>query len=598
VHTDYDPAYQPDIMDRSKIEELDKEFSSARNMTQKITILRKFASQDIPELRKKARLNTKFQSYLTNLAGNFLSGLKSEKTAFSQGSHVVVGEKVDWSYPPRLEDITVDDLAGLISTFDTDRLDDLTEYDVGISPIKRQKSAFLISAYKKLGIPLDGFLISDPDLIKSCLDHTISPPKRFFVKEWFGELIYHDLPTILTSSMPLKSLANGARYKEENSKTTFVNSSMADMKLTRFGKDPYEINFTNHTYSSDFIDLLNKDIFITCWEYISDYNRGKLPNYFNIDLNKHNISKKNFPDNKALELRYEYLVFFSEFQRSCLDKKYREGFLTKLNKDENWFQSFSYKILGIETNKPRSINNLPRQNNDMFPEKTLEDLQYPYKLDYLERAKLQQAYKKTIQALNKGQSKSRTMSNQDSRPYTPGDDTRKINWQYWGRTDHYYVWSVPVPSTEMETPLHVVMDLDLVGQHKKIQNIQILELIRAILEESKKSKREVYISMNQSNSYFLLPINGTPSSIYKSLILDGGRRSEVSKKSNFTYFSGRQVVLPKNILFVSDSYSKVSAAKYCARNTNIETIFLQEKPYIIHPTIDEDWVKNGYKKNS
>jgi len=600
VHTDYDPAYHPDVMDLSQINKLDKEFSSAKTMAKKIKILREFASQTTPELRKKARLNTKVQSYLTDLAGNFLSGLKSENTSFSQGSHFVVGEKVNWSYPPRLEDITVDDLAGLIGAYDTTGGNwvpiDLTDLFAQNSLIKRQQSAFLISAYKKLGIPLDEFLISDPDLINSYLNHTISPPKRFFVEEWIRGISYDNFSTVLTSSMPLENLANGARYKDEDSIITDIFATdMVNIKLTRFGRDPYETNFTSHTYSTDFIDLLNKNIFITHWVYTNSlYDNINMEdlNLFNLDLRSHNISMKNFPVDKALKLRYELLVFLSEFQRSCLDKKYREGFLKKLNKDEAWFQSFSNKILGIETNKPRYINNLPGENNSIYPEKTIKDLQYPFKIDHLERGKLQQAYKTTIQALNKGQSRSITMTNEDSRPYTPGDDARKIDWNYLARSDQYYVRSVPVASTEMETPLHVVMDLDLLGQRTKIQNIQILELIRALQEESQKSKRKVYISMNQSSAYFLLPIKRTPLSIYK-----WGLGTKINEKRNFTYLSGRKPKMPGNILYVSDSYSKISAAKYLARNTNIGTIFLHEKPYIIHPTLDEEWVKNGYKED-
>ena len=53
------------------------------------------------------------------------------------------------------------------------------------------------------------------------------------------------------------------------------------------------------------------------------------------------------------------------------------------------------------------------------------------------------------------------------------------------------------------------------------------------------------------------------------------------------------------MLYVSDSYSRINSAKYLYSNykkANIETIYLFEEPYILHPTLDEDWVENGFRK--
>ena len=149
---------------------------------------------------------------------------------------------------------------------------------------------------------------------------------------------------------------------------------------------------------------------------------------------------------------------------------------------------------------------------------------------------------------------------------------------------------------------HVLLTSQEIGLGDFINNLQHIELIRLLLEEVKKTGREIYVGSNWTSSYIKLPKNVNPEYVLAWLLGKERPTKETEEETVETSSEqpGPQLAngkLPSNLLMITENYSQISAAKYLfGSHCNFEAIHILRKPWWIYPLATKWWVQNGFPK--
>ena len=271
--------------------------------------------------------------------------------------------------------------------------------------------------------------------------------------------------------------------------------------------------------------------------------------------------------------------FMASFQKACQDPRFRKEFLLKINKDEAWFR----KLAEVLTYKARAQRSQTRTDNAVY-KKYDRDFFYPCYLEADDQNRLSRLYREALKKLDTQFHAGQVVEDLDLREYSPGDPVRHVNWKATGKSDKIYVAKQPRTEAGINTPLHVLINIG----DSTLVRLQMLELVRTLQQDIKRTNREIFIAFKQAGYYVKLSPRIDPKVIVQSL-MDNQPKNQVSHLDS----RGRPV---NNLVYVSNDYNAISGMEYLYKGLprrNISSIYLKDPKYDVYPQIDKAWAEEA-----
>jgi len=172
-----------------------------------------------------------------------------------------------------------------------------------------------------------------------------------------------------------------------------------------------------------------------------------------------------------------------------------------------------------------------------------------------------------------------------SRPAVDGDDSRKIDWRLFGRTDKYYI-RTPEMQRVHSSPLHVVFETT---SHYENLFEQIVLTIHALQKSIRKEKREIWIG-SLATDYYELKANDDPFLIAALIIKN--KKNRMEHEESFPQVNTAKGI-PKNLLVFGTHDGKLESLKFLMKDKcNIVTANYQHDELYLPVRVRDEWV-NG-----
>ena len=334
-----------------------------------------------------------------------------------------------------------------------------------------------------------------------------------------------------------------------------------------------------HNFSDPFMSLLGGN------RLLMQFDCAGSTDYQSLNLNDGSCSNKleDGPEQDFSNMLTDYLYFNASFQEACINKEFRKIFLTKINKDETWFRRAAEVLFCNRKAKPTRT----RTDNGVY-KKYQPEFFYPYYLESDDQSRLIALFKDKLKKIDNNLNTGRVTEDTDLREYSSGDSIRTIDWKATARSDHVYVRKQPLITTGISTPLHVIIAVN----DTVMSRLQVLELIRTLQEDIKKTNREVYLGFQGDNNYFVkLRRNLDPRIISQSLTTKSFEELTIGE-DQLSYLDEKGKPF-SNLLLVTNDYNRISALNYLyhgIRKANAHSIYLKESRYDVYPQIKKDWI--------
>ncbi|MBI2996404.1 MAG: DUF58 domain-containing protein [Candidatus Melainabacteria bacterium] len=599
IHCDFDKAYHPKIMQDILIDELEGKFQKAKTTKQKVKVLREF-NRKVSELRIKAESSSEVLEDMKRLQIGALAGLFLTPPGFDDSNIKERGQIVSWNELPRVispeslvlvfNEIWETELGEIRGVWKLDNVNKLVE---NYPRLLREQLAFVYRALNNMKL-----FIHNDEIIKTCLQG-IQPDKELSSKDLYSlcshSAIYNE-PSC-SFAFPVQNLIEHTSakdlldYFDYNPDTVNHLVGMyelwslrkSDLRTSNFLRLKCSSNrkeFKSHSYTKLFTQALQKGVFF----YSLDSEEGIKIDTYDIENNKETkINIKDHHLDKYLAIKKDIVVFAIECQYAYFDPKYREHLLNKLSIDEKMFKEISKFCLDFSENERRvRTKSLPNPLRGIVSK--IDAASHIVYLTDECKEDFERTVLGTLRKIDFGPSSGKKIEFDEIRQYVPGDDARKLVWSQYGK-DKFFVRLGQTYAQDISTPLYVFLDAqDCLDS--TIYSLQIKELIRALQKDSREKGREVFIGINGYSGYFKLPQNIDPENIMACIY------SSPASKTGLVLENGQ---LPKNLLFVSDSFSNTLAMKYLygQKGHKLETIWLHDKAFQIFPLIKDSWMENG-----
>ena len=332
-----------------------------------------------------------------------------------------------------------------------------------------------------------------------------------------------------------------------------------------------------HSYESLFTRQLKNDFLYSNCQQMNFIEK------INLTLGlQEQIPLEDVKDLKDLEVKQyakDWFYFMASFQKACQDPRFRKEFLLKINKDEAWFR----KLAEVLTYKARAQRSQTRTDNAVY-KKYDRDFFYPCYLEADDQNRQSRLYREALKKLDTQFHAGQVVEDLDLREYSPGDPVRHVNWKATGRSRKIYVAKQPRTEVGINTPLHVLINI----KDSTLVRLQMLELVRTLQQDIKRTNREIFIAFKQAGYYVKLSPRIDPKVIVQSL-MDNQPKNQVSHLDS----RGRPV---NNLVYVSNDYNAISGMEYLYKGLprrNISSIYLKDPKYDVYPQIDKAWAEEA-----
>ena len=584
IHSDFDRAYHPKILENQKVDELEERLQKAKTIKQKIKALRDF-NKSIKELRIKAESNNEVRKDIEKLTHNSLRNLFTSESEFDD-SNVRIREQVaDWNKLPTV--INDETIEAVISRMPKDFLQssDIASYsittilDVADTRTSREKLKWIYNAFNA----------------KKLFPGAISPDKRVFNEtrlekdeiidlweninfSYYGLWHYNSLPFTDFEDLLSVTKENVFRQREALHLDDLIKHNLTSLvkKNSHYNYSKY---FLNALQKGNLIHTLEQYYPVSYYSKIDDFTKD---------------CQIETPQSHRKELIKDMLYFVLECQLAFINPKYKEDLLNRLGIDKRTFRSIAKYFLDMkeEDCRAKALHTVQTSQEIKNYVSFVNSMLYLDNSSGSYREKINSLLKK----LDLKKSRANTVETGDLRPYTFGDDLRKVSWPATAkRGDGQYMMKLdPFVTGNVSTPLYVFVCADDEESGKPpiniITTLQTIELIRILQSDSKNKKREVYLGSNFSPAYLKLQQNVKPEDIYAMLFSSGK-----NYKGPFITSGSLRPVLPPNLLFATTFHGQALAMKYLYGSAcNLETLCFNELP--VYPLIKDSWVENGFSE--
>jgi hypothetical protein len=288
-----------------------------------------------------------------------------------------------------------------------------------------------------------------------------------------------------------------------------------------------------------------------------------------------------------------------QFQRACSDAEFREEFCSHLQLNATEFQQLCYQVLDkkqgthYQSIRPYGLPQVQPWNLDPF-----------YNPDaHVLRGK----FKREIRALLTNDTRELINEPFAARAYTPGDDIRRIDWNFWARSGKLITRSAPEASRAGNSPLYVMFDEDLFvfdqGSDKGLgTKLQFIELIKALQEERKYSDRKIFICSRYCDKFLELNSTMRPEAIANILDTIRTKNNEEQNSrpkdpdlliADYDRIHGARLAEPPaNLLYLSQSYNRIAAVEALYPNIKQRRVYLADPEFLTYPMIRNSWVQS------
>jgi hypothetical protein len=287
------------------------------------------------------------------------------------------------------------------------------------------------------------------------------------------------------------------------------------------------------------------------------------------------------------EIAYFSIYFMVKIQQALLNSTKRQSFLSEFKSDETLLRDFVVQSLHLHSNKTKRltherITSAERVKNQAF-------YLHPDDIQRLERNVM-----RAIAGIDIRQTTGVTREDTQTRPYSPGDDTRKINWKVWARTDKFHVNSSPDTTQGISSPIYVILGTLERFSSTKINRPDFYEqhYITALQKEMKRSGREFFVGVLRGDAYFKLHHNSNPRAFLDALYKRHG--SDAPHPFRITSKSGPRN--SGNFLVISEDFTEIACLHYLASKqprTSLHYIHTREPEYRVYPLRKDEWVTKG-----
>lgn len=604
IHCDIDGAYHPRILESQKIDKIEEGFQKARTIKQKVRVLGDF-NESIKELRIKAESNSEVKKDTKKLTLGFLGSLFIPESEFDDSDVMIRGRITDWDKLPTL--INDETIEAVISKLPKDFLTyaGVEPYNITIisnatdTRINRERIQWIYNAFntKKL---FPGAILPDKNVFNETKMRKEEIRKYYRPAHAYDSEHYYNLPN--HNSLPLASFKDllyiTEKFAFRQEEALYLDTMMRYDLISLIKKN------SHYDYSKYFLNALQKGELIHALEqYPTSFHDEKFYVLKQCSTSSYHLEINDFIREKTVAISKEHrkeltkdIVYFGlECQLAFNDPEYEKDFLSRLGIDKRTFRSIAKCLLKIkeEDCRAKALHVVPASQAIQDYVSLVNSMLYLDSSSRSYREKISSVLKK----LDLKKSRANTIETGDLKPYTFGDDLKRISWPATAkRGDGQYMMKLaPFVAGSISTPLYVFVYNEHQWRDNPlniINTLQTIELIRVLQSDSKNKKREVYLGSNHFPAYLKLQQSVKPEDIYAIL-----SSSERNYKGPFIAGSHLRPVLPPNLLFITDSRGGALIMKYLYGSMcNLETLCFKELP--IYPLIKDSWVEDGFPEES
>ena len=303
----------------------------------------------------------------------------------------------------------------------------------------------------------------------------------------------------------------------------------------------------------------------------------------------------------ATEFFVQVPIFMQLATRALDDKALREKLINDFGLDEEYFKKFADHLLKIAKTPKEESKSMKAWTSSLGPSiKPLSEYIKIFKPDSRSQGKAMDAFRKLLNTMDSNTARQRHIPDgHKTRDYNPGDDTRKIDWKAYGRSDKYYV-RVPEITTGKSDPLHVYLDTESIqtnegGYHGHLSNL--IAIIRVLQRDVKSSGRRVYLTSPYVETYLEIP-----SDEKKAPLIAAAMICQKGNMERFDYDpSGKEAIemktqrgYPEYFIFLSPSDGKALALKHqLPKGSNAVCMSYRDAGIECFDQLKDSWVSNG-----
>lgn len=601
IHCDIDHAYHPKIMTGDLIDTLEDKLLEANTINEKAEVLRSFNREVLPPLRERAN---KDRGVMTDWRGIVEAGIFGslivEPSEFKNGFTEMRGVVADLSGLPKEETpqsilmVIKDIYEELPLPFTLGDEYSLRQERLPSKTVRGQVAwlYYALNKTKSFAFFSDFNRMTELMLDKSKKFTETDIRHQLQIDADSEEGCIRSVIGVMTERVSAKDLLTAYSAGKSGEYSGYIRgfgftTSVACTNLLLLDTH-HMTEFREHKYSKLFIEPIRKGHFptdidgpeVTCYDYP----------YFNVDEPR---DYKSDSDSGLFLVRHDLINFAFEYQYACFDPNYKKHLIEKLGISEERFRDLSRYFLQHDKKLKRTnVNHFLKADKDEANNRitALENVLFASMLNNKCRENFARAVNQTLQRMDLGPMRGRVIEHNDVRQYVQGDDMKRLDWNAFARFEKYYVKQSPVPVLDVSTPVHVLLELDADftsdGHHGLIDLLQIVELVRTLQQDSKARNREVYISVDNGD-YYKLPVREKPENVLRLLLSAKGPRKLPFLQTG---------ELPENLLYVSNTFLKISAMKHLyGSHCNFGYICLNDPPFRIYPLIKDEWVEKGFK---
>lgn len=537
-----DLGYHPEVLDQSDIVTLDNEFARARTVKQKQTVLRNF-SKLIEDKRPQALAIPEVIKDLASLRLSFLRALSNTRNQLDNTPHKFEGGPVSWSALPTGSSLA--EIRQVISELVTDtalRIDFATNsvgmHDLGdATRSQREQKQWLLGVLRAHRFQLqDGSTPITETSLRGC----------FSLADYYSS-----------------EDRSGSLWINYTSRPSFSTENIASiLGVLDRGLNEFSINGLERSNLQS-VELEDRDLpervrrLLTESRALSEYRNGYLG-------------------------AKESIYFLVKMQQALLSPTKRRSFLSEAKSDESLLRDFVDQEICLHAKKTKLLTHA----RTVIAGKPKKEAFYLHPDDI---RRLENNIIRAIKRMDIRQTTGTAREQTQTRPYSPGDDTRRIDWKVWARTDKFYVRSLPDTTQGISSPIFVIFGDSGVQWYGRLE---YRHYIAALQKEVKRSGREIFVGTLRSDQYFKVYPDSNPEALLDHVYSHCGPDTPHPFRMN----SKTGPRNSGNFMIISPNFTEIACLQYLASKqprTILHYIHTKEPEFQVYPLLKDEWVEKG-----